>query len=323
MRRGRGVVLGVAVACVGACALVLGFSAIGQARSLEDQIWIWQQQGAATNSQIERMDGRLQNISLFAVANCPDGSQITVPAGLYDGGPIDSSGNFSYSGAAQDDPTVYIDLQGHFGANTLSGTYRLIGPPSYCSDQAPADTGVVPFAAQCYQGCSSGGGGGGGSSFAAPEGNWKVSYPSKFKCGRRTCASGVYDGPARLKATLRGMLPARLALTPRCAKPTCSVDAQVRTRSGKQFKATARVVRSSLGTHTAVSVQQTPIHCGGRRLKVRVIFGLTQVGTGTAAKLTVKELLYVANPSDRPLRCVPLFANASQAYRYTATTRLP
>jgi hypothetical protein len=306
--------------------LALGLSSSGQARSLEDQIWVWWQQTGVTNSQIERKDGGVQNIGLFAVATCADGSTLTVGAGVYDGGPIDANGNFSYSGPDPDDPGTQIELHGHFGATTLSGTFRLSGLASYCGEHAPGDTGLLSFTATCYDGnCPSGGGGGGGggSTLVVPSGNWKVSYPPKFKCGSRTCSSGYYDGPPRLKAALQGMLLARLALTPRCAAKTCSVDANVTTRSGKRFKVTVRPQRSSFGTHSVATVRPTSVSCAGRRLKVKVIFGLTQVGTGASAKLTVKERIFVANPSDHPLRCAPIFANADLGYRHTSATPLP
>ena len=325
MRRGRGVVLGVAVACAGACALLLGLSSSGQARSLEAQTWVWWQQTGIPNSRIDRLDGHVRSTTLIAVATCADGSTDTVGVGLDDGGPIDSNGNFAFSGPNPDDADTHVDLHGHFGANSLTGTFRLSGISSYCGEHPPWDTGVQSFTAQCYQGCSSGGGGGGGgrSSLAVPSGNWKISYPAKFKCGRRTCSSGFYQGPTRLKPTLRGLLPARLGLTPRCAQPSCSVDADVQTRAGDRFKVTVRRNRSSFGTHSVATVRTTALQCAGRHLKAKLIFGLTQLGTGSAAKLTVKERIFVANPSDRPLRCAPLFANADMGYRHTATTRLP
>jgi hypothetical protein len=56
----------------------------------------------------------------------------------------------------------------------------------------------------------------------------------------------------------------------------------------------------------------SPARWNARPLKARLIFGLTQVGTGSAARLTVTERLFVVN-------ALP----ADLGYRHTVTTRLP
>lgn len=325
MRRGRGVVVGVATACAGALVLMLGFSATGHARSLEDQTWVWWAGAGVPNSQIERQDGAVQNVVLFAVATCADGSTLTVGAALYGGGPIDSNGNFSYSGPDSDDPTTHVDVHGHFGPNSLTGTYRLTVSASYCGDHPPGDTGVVSFTAECYQGCSSGGGGGGGggTSLVVPSGKWAVHYPAKFKCGHKMCRSGFFSGPRTQRPLLMGMLPARLVLTPRCATLSCAVDAVVKTNSGKSFKVKVPKRGSSYGVHSVMTTEVSPIRCGRRQVKAKLIFGLTQVGTGQAAKLEVKELLYLDPKSVRPRECLRTELASEIGYRSTTTTQLP
>ena len=166
-------------------------------------------------------------------------------------------------------------------------------------------------------------------SYEAPTGNWTVAYPPTFKCGRKRCSSYYYDGPAKVRAAMTAMLPARLALTPKCPKLSCGIKVDLRTRAGKHYQ-TASIpgARSSMGTHLSLVHPVSSIRCGARRLKGKLVVGLAYLaGGGKAPALTVKLRLSVQNPNRDFHVCSKPFGfdygYADMGWRATTTKQLP
>jgi hypothetical protein len=131
----------------------------------------------------------------------------------------DGSGNFGGSGT--DEYGQEYHFQGRLGATHATGTFRIVSAPSFCPDGNRGDTGIVSFDATCFLYCPvappppppppppprPSPPGGKIRSFQAPAGNWSVTYPATFKCGRERCSTYYYDGPAELRPAMMAMLP--------------------------------------------------------------------------------------------------------------------
>ena len=65
------------------------------------------------------------------------------------------------------------------------------------------------------------------------------------------------------------------------------------------------------------------MYAGAGLSVISFIIGLTQLGTGKSAKLTLKEALYLDAKSVHPRACTRTDLTAQIGYRSTATTQLP
>lgn len=72
-----------------------------------------------------------------------------------------------------------------------------------------------------------------------------------------------------------------------------------------------------------MTTRTSPVRCGRKHVKAKLIIGLTQVGTGTSAKLMLKEGLWLDAKSVHPRACMRTDLTAQIGFRSTATTQLP
>jgi len=253
----------------------------------------------------------------------------------------DAGGNFGGSGT--DAYGQEYSFSGHLGDTHATGSFRIVSAPEFCPDGSRGDTGVISFDATCFQYCPAPPPpppapppppppppppGGATRSLQAPAGTWSVGYPETFKCGRKRCSSYFYDGPKQLRPAMTAMLPARLVLTPKCPKVTCKVAVDLRTKSGKRYQtASVTGVRTSMGTHVFLTRPLSSISCRGKKVKGKLVVGLTYVaGGGKPAALTVKLRLTVMNPNRDFRICSKAFGTAygyaDMGYRATTTKQL-
>jgi hypothetical protein len=128
---------------------------------------------------------------------------------------------------------------------------------------------------------------------------------------------------------MMAMLPARLGLMPKCPKPSCEVEVDLRTKAGKRYHVmSVSGIRSSMGSHLFLVRPLSSISCRGHRLKGKLVVGLTYLaGGGEPPALTVKLRLTVENSNLDFRICSKAFgtayADADMGYRATSTKQLP